>query len=157
MITHPLPTPYELASIAATLLGREKALEPVDAITQAFALWSASTSELHRQQQRLELEELERQKREQPEDEREIVIRDENGRSPAMDWANREAKHPRDKRWKSEREFWKALKAHDPDWKTALAEKSGVVRSTVGSLKEFLAVRVAKRRRKDVRRKTRPD
>ncbi len=156
MSANHLPTPYELASIAATLLGREKASDPVDATTQAFALWRASTSELERQQRRLESEELERRKREQPEEEREILIRDEDGRSPAMDWVNGNADYPREN-FKSERQFWNALKAHDPNWKTALAEKNGAVRSTVGALKEFLDVRVAKRRRKDVKRKTSPD
>ena len=157
MSTQPLPTPYELASIAATLLGREKASDPGDATTQAFALWCASTSELERQRRLLELEELERLKREQPEDEREILIRDEDGKSPAMEWLNEHAEHPRDKNFKSERQFWSAWKAYDPKSKAALAEKKGAVRSTLGALKEFLALRVAKRRRKDLRRKTPPD
>ena len=144
MSANRLPTPYELASIAATLLGRERASDPVDATIQAFALWCAATSE------------LERRKREQPEDEREILIRDEDGKSPAREWVNGNPDYPREN-FKSERQFWNALKAHDPNWKTALAEKNGAVRSTVGALKEFLDVRVAKRRRKDVRRKTSPD
>jgi hypothetical protein len=171
MNSNDLPSPYELARIAAALRGRAAEKKPAEAAEHALALWQSAASVLREEKMKLQKQEaidnlaseqttqsaakLNAKQQEQqhlakyPDDE-EILIRTSDGQSPAMEWINKQEGSTRDK-FKTKRSFWSAWAAFD-GMRGPIAFAKGVtgpVTATIEELRKFLAAREEKRRTAD--------
>lgn len=160
MNSNDLPTPYELARIAAALRGRAAEKKPVEAAKQAFALWQSAESVLLEEKVKFQAQEtinnVVRQiatkivakikgKDEKPRDlaknpdDEEIVIRTTDNQSPAMDWFNSNVKN-KDHKFASPRDFYDAwVECHGDDAYPFAKNITGEVRRTIGDVRRLLA------------------
>lgn len=151
-----LPSPYEVARIAAALRGSKAATKPEEASRDALRLLLVAANVLNIEEHNRDIEAAKRREEMEsaslrPDDEP-ILIRTTDNKSPALDWIRRNAEHERDK-FKTERAFWNAWAEFEMADAFVLApHMQGNVPSTIGELRRFLAWREEKRRTPDAQR-----
>lgn len=156
-----LPTPYELAGIAAAL-GREAVKKPAQAAKDAFELWMACRAEIDARANAISRDDNSVPPPKDPDDER-LFIEERDGTKvtyPALEWIQKNAKEPRDQ-FKKIKAFKTAWREFENSGQIAVYEPQVdlesqavyVVPPSIRDLRAFLAWRKNERREGDAARK----